>query len=76
MDYAEMLCNNSTSDLKEEFQANLSHNLRAPLTSMKLALIMLRKTTDEALRERYLSIIEEECNKEILFINDLLSPLV
>lgn len=62
------------NQLKEEFISSMSHELRTPLTSMSLAIRMLRQAqvTPER-REKYLAVLEEECNKEIDLINNLLS---
>ena len=62
------------NQLKEEFMSTMSHELRTPLTTMSLAIRMLRQPTlplDR--REKYLEILEQQCNKEIDLINDLLS---
>ena len=62
------------NQLKEEFMSTMSHELRTPLTTMSLAIRMLRQSTlPSERREKYLKILEEECNKEIELINDLLS---
>ena len=62
------------NQLKEEFMSSMSHELRTPLTAMSLAIRMLRQPTLPAeRRNKYLEILEQECNKEIELINDLLS---
>jgi signal transduction histidine kinase len=62
------------NQLKEEFMSTMSHELRTPLTTMSLAIRMLRQPTlPVERREKYLEILEEQCNKEIDLINDLLS---
>lgn len=62
------------NQLKEEFMSTMSHELRTPLTTMSLAIRMLRQPTITAERQdKYLKILEQECNKEIELINDLLS---
>lgn len=60
--------------LKDEFLSSMSHELRTPLTTMSLAIRMLRhpQITQER-RDKYLEILEQECNKEIDLIIDLLS---
>lgn len=60
--------------LKDEFLSSMSHELRTPLTTMSLAIRMLRhpQITQER-RDKYLEILEQECNKEIDLISDLLS---
>jgi signal transduction histidine kinase len=62
------------NQLKEEFMSSMSHELRTPLTTMSLAIRMLRQPElPLERRQKYLSILEQECNKEIDLINDLLS---
>lgn len=62
------------NQLKEEFMSSMSHELRTPLTTMSLAIRMLRQPTlVPERRQKYLEILEQECNKEIELINDLLS---
>jgi signal transduction histidine kinase len=62
------------NQLKEEFLSTMSHELRTPLTTMSLAIRMLRQPTlPVERRNKYLEILEQECNKEIELINDLLS---
>jgi len=62
------------NQLKEEFMSTMSHELRTPLTTMTLAIRMLRQAKlPSKRREKYLEILEEQCNREIELINDLLS---
>jgi signal transduction histidine kinase len=62
------------NQLKEEFMSSMSHELRTPLTTMSLAIRMLRQPTLPPERgQKYIEILEQECNKEIELINDLLS---
>ncbi len=62
------------NQLKEDFISTMNHELRTPLTAMSLAIRMLRQPKLPAKRrEKYLEILEEQCNQEIELINDLLS---
>lgn len=62
------------NQLKDEFLATMSHELRTPLTSMTLAIRMLRQPgLSEDRRDRYLDILEQQCNQETNLINDLLT---
>lgn len=62
------------NQLKEEFMSSMSHELRTPLTTMSLAIRMLRQPKlPMERRNKYLEILEEQCNKEIDLINDILS---
>lgn len=62
-------------DVRDEFITDLSHNIRTPLTCIKLAVTMLRNVTDEETRNRYLEILENECDKEIAFVNSILENI-
>lgn len=59
-------------NLKDDFLSTVSHELRTPITNMRMAAKMLRTYTDPERRERYLSILESEVNREADLINDLL----
>ena len=73
--------------LKDDFLSTVSHELRTPVTSMRVALQLLGVTLnqgynlDEELAKpqleqskiaRYYRILQEECEREISLINDLL----
>ncbi|NJK63478.1 MAG: PAS domain S-box protein [Synechococcaceae cyanobacterium SM2_3_1] len=58
--------------LKDNFLRLVSHELRAPLTNIRIALSMLRRLADGEQRERYLDILQQECEREIRLVNDLL----
>jgi signal transduction histidine kinase/PAS domain-containing protein len=66
--------------LKDDFLSTVSHELRTPMTNIKLAIQMLEvvlKQTgvldDTTLRaNKYFSILQTECRREIGLINDLL----
>ncbi len=59
--------------LKEDFLSTLNHELRTPLTSMMLAIRMLRRPDLTPERSAmYLDILEQQCNREINLVNDLL----
>lgn len=57
---------------KDEFIATVSHELRTPLANMKVAIRMLTLTVKSSQHERYLQILEAECNREVKLINNLL----
>ncbi|MFM6182029.1 MAG: ATP-binding protein [Dolichospermum sp.] len=62
------------NELKDEFVSNISDRLRYPLTNMLMSIRNLRLPGISAERQdRYLNILESECNKEINLINDLLT---
>ncbi len=61
------------NELKDEFINTIGHELRTPLTSMSLAIKMLRQPEIEPDRHnQYLNILEEQCQREIKLVNDLL----
>lgn len=62
------------NELKDDFLNSMSHELKTPLTSMKMAIKMLRQEQlPEPLREKYLNILEQEWNREYSLIKDLLT---
>jgi PAS domain S-box-containing protein len=72
--------------LKDSFLSTTSHELRSPVTNIRMAIRMLkialeqeRAAAEEIKKleksntvDRYLNILETECNREISLINDLL----
>ncbi|AFZ37631.1 GAF sensor signal transduction histidine kinase [Stanieria cyanosphaera PCC 7437] len=62
------------NELKDDFLSSMSHELKTPLTSMKIAIKMLRQPQlSEELREKYLNILEQEWHREYNLIKDLLT---
>ncbi|NES83646.1 MAG: GAF domain-containing sensor histidine kinase, partial [Moorea sp. SIO2B7] len=62
------------NDLKDDFLSSMSHELKTPLTTMKMAIKMLRQPgLSEKVQERYLNILEQEWNRENNLIKDLLT---
>ena len=57
---------------RDDFIATVSHELRTPLANMKVAIRMLTLTAGESKHERYLQILEAECNREVKLVNNLL----
>ena len=62
----------SLNELKDDFLSSMSHELKTPMTSMKMAIKMLRQNIPESMREKYLDILEQEWNREFNLIKDLL----
>lgn len=58
--------------LRDEFIATVSHELRTPLANMKIAIRMLTLSTSECQSERYLRILDAECDREVKLVNTLL----
>ncbi|WP_253274353.1 GAF domain-containing sensor histidine kinase [Myxosarcina sp. GI1] len=62
------------NQLKDDFLNSMSHELKTPLTSMKMAIKMLRQQQlPPAAQEKYLNILEQEWNREYNLIKDLLT---
>lgn len=62
------------NQVMEEFLSTVSHELLTPLTSMKVAIRMLREANlAPEQQERYLHILETQCTQETQLINDLLA---
>ncbi|MDB9314429.1 GAF domain-containing sensor histidine kinase [Spirulina sp. CS-785/01] len=60
--------------VKDEFLDSVSHELRTPLTTMKMAIQMLRQEElPLARRQKYLTLLEQEWNREYHLIQDLLT---
>ncbi|MEO1209809.1 MAG: ATP-binding protein [Cyanobacteria bacterium J06638_20] len=58
----------------EELLSTVSHELLTPLTSMKMAIKMLREAPlNDEQRDRYLQILEHQCSHETRLIRDLLA---
>ncbi|MEO0854667.1 MAG: histidine kinase dimerization/phospho-acceptor domain-containing protein, partial [Cyanobacteria bacterium J06648_11] len=57
---------------KDDFLNAVSHELRSPMSNMKLSIRMLKLASDKGKREQYLDILERECAREIDLIDDLL----
>jgi PAS domain S-box-containing protein len=68
------------NQLKDDFLSTVSHELRTPVANMKMSIRMLElalhqevPTSDKPPKsERYLKILQDECEREISLINDLL----
>jgi signal transduction histidine kinase/histone H3/H4 len=68
------------NQLKDDFLSTVSHELRTPIASIKMASQMLEVTLtqrnlltpDNAPLSRYLHVLQEECDREIQLVNDLL----
>ena len=62
------------NQIKDEFISAISHELRTPLTSMTLAIRMLREEELPPDRQaKYLEVLAQQCQQEVLLINDLLA---
>lgn len=60
------------SQLKDDFLSTVSHELRTPLTNIRMAIQLLKVSTEEKQRNHYLKILDSECARETELINELL----
>ena len=77
VDELELICQK-----KDDFINQIAHDLRAPLMNIKMAMQMLKisMTTDPELTslllghpaERYLAVLDQECDQEVDLINNIL----
>lgn len=58
--------------LKDDFMSTVSHELRTPLTNIKMAIYLMKGNLSPEQRDRYLQILEAECQQEINLVTDLL----
>ncbi len=58
--------------LKDDFLSTVSHELRTPLSNMKMAIQMLQIASLPKQQERYLKVLQTECDREVEMINNLL----
>lgn len=58
--------------LKDEFLSTVSHELRSPLSNIKMLIQMLQLDSSEEQRHHYLQILEQECDREAELIDNLL----
>jgi len=60
------------SQVKDDFLSTVSHELRSPMANMTMAIRMLQLGANPESRDRYLQILQDECARETVLINDLL----
>ncbi|PZV12025.1 MAG: hybrid sensor histidine kinase/response regulator [Leptolyngbya sp.] len=68
--------------LKDDFLSTVSHELRSPLTNIKMAIKMLEMTLNQqegldaanklARMTRYINVLRDQCDRELSLVNDLL----
>ncbi|MBH8553918.1 response regulator [Nostocaceae cyanobacterium CENA357] len=62
----------AVNQLKNEFLNLASHEMRSPLSNMKMIIQMLKLSPEPEEGQRYLELLEAECDREMELINDLL----
>jgi PAS domain S-box-containing protein len=60
------------NQLKNEFLNLFSHELRSPLSNMKMIIQILQMSFISEENQRYLVMLSDECDREMALINDLL----
>jgi signal transduction histidine kinase len=60
------------NQLKDDFLSTVSHELRTPIANIKMALQMLKIYPSGEKGQRYLEILQRECDREASLINNLL----
>ncbi len=60
------------NQLKDDFLSTISHELRTPISNMKMAIQLLKSAPSAERGQRYLDILQSECAREIELINSLL----
>lgn len=60
------------NQLKDQFLSTVSHELRTPIANLKMALHMMRISTNPEKQQQYLHILDTELAREADLINDLL----
>ncbi|MEO1442648.1 MAG: ATP-binding protein, partial [Chloroflexota bacterium] len=56
-----------------DFVSQMSHDLKTPLTSITTSVFLIRRMQDDASRDRYLSVIEEQARHQVEMIENLLT---
>ena len=60
-------------NMRSQFVANVSHELKTPLTSIKGFAETLKDVEDQQIREKFLNIINDEAERLTRLINDILT---
>ncbi|BAY76707.1 PAS/PAC sensor hybrid histidine kinase [Nostoc linckia NIES-25] len=60
------------NELKNDFLSLVSHELRSPLSNIKVMIQMLQTSRDTQENQHYLELMDAECDRELELINDLL----
>lgn len=58
-------------EIKDELLQKLVQDLRSPLSNISMAIRMLEQAQSDADRQRYLSVLREECSREVQLLNEI-----
>ncbi|GAB1544718.1 hypothetical protein NUACC21_73940 [Scytonema sp. NUACC21] len=61
-----------SNKFKDEFLSTVSHELRAPLSNIRMAIQLLQNSGVAEQGQQYINILKAECDREMSLINDLL----
>lgn len=59
------------ADVRADILRKISQDLRNPLSNINMALHLLQRASSDAERERYLSILKQECEREIKLLKEV-----
>jgi two-component system, OmpR family, alkaline phosphatase synthesis response regulator PhoP len=59
------------ANMRHEILQKLSQDLRNPLSNINMAILMLKQARSDEERDRYLSILQQECAREIKLLNEI-----
>jgi signal transduction histidine kinase len=63
---------NEVTQLKDDFWSAVSHELRSPLSNIKMAAQILAMNPNPETQQEYLQLIDDECQRELDLISELL----
>ncbi|GAB1544141.1 hypothetical protein NUACC21_68170 [Scytonema sp. NUACC21] len=59
------------ADMRQDVLHKLSQDLRNPLSNINMAIRMLQAAKSDGERQRYISILQQECDREIKLLNEI-----
>lgn len=63
--------NQDFAEVKDELLQKLSQDLRDPISNISIAIRMLKSAASDAERDRYLTVLQQECAREIALLNEI-----
>ncbi|MFN7657783.1 MAG: response regulator, partial [Dolichospermum sp.] len=67
----ELQNSNELAQVRESLLRKVSIDLSNPVSNINMAICMLKEAKTEKQRERYLSILQQECRREIEILNEI-----